>query len=402
MSPLNPAELAYTSASEQIEILDKDILNFIEKGLNNQDEDEFNRLALNEFKLQYHTVEQYRIFCDKKGVSPGRINHWSKIPAVPSPAFKEFVLASFPIEKAEQVYYTSGTSSKKKGKIFRDPGAVILLKAANGLLSRAFLFPDQDRMKIMLMVPSPKVAPGMGMAIGLEALRTQFGTEESAFLISHTGLDLKKLVKSLQQAESTGEPLALIGATSGFIYFFKACQREGIRFELPPGSRLCDGGGYLGQFGECTREEYLEESKKILNIEPHYCLNVLGMGEISTNFFDATLHNYLLGKTGQVYKVVPPWTRIMVVDPQTLQPLPKGKIGLLRHYDLANRAMILAVQTDNLGYETEDGFEIVGRWRKKGQKATPYQSIPSTKGRMMMRFMDYLLAKKMDKVKKYI
>ena len=27
--------------------------------------------------------------------------------------------------------------------------------------------------------------------------------------------------------------------------------------------------------------------------------------------------------------------------------------------------MVFAVQTDNLGFESEDGFEIVGRWKKK-------------------------------------
>lgn len=56
-----------------------------------------------------------------------------------------------------------------------------------------------------------------------------------------------------------------------------------------------------------------------------------------------------------------PWTRTIVVDTQKFLRLPRGEIGLLRHYDLANRAMVLGVQTNNLGYETEDGFEIIGR-----------------------------------------
>jgi len=38
-----------------------------------------------------------------------------------------------------------------------------------------------------------------------------------------------------------------------------------------------------------------------------------------------------------------------------------AKKGYLCHYDLVNRANLFAVRTNNLGYETATGFEIVGR-----------------------------------------
>ncbi|MDH5525117.1 MAG: hypothetical protein OEY01_14160 [Desulfobulbaceae bacterium] len=48
--------------------------------------------------------------------------------------------------------------------------------------------------------------------------------------------------------------MALIGATSCFIYFFQACKKENIVFSLPPGPRICDGGGYVGEFGDWAKE----------------------------------------------------------------------------------------------------------------------------------------------------
>ena len=51
----------------------------------------------------------------------------------------------------------------------------------------------------------------------------------------------------------------------------------------------------------------------------------------------------------------------MVVDPDTLEPLPKGQTGLLRHFDLANRGHICAIQTDDVGRLVNGGFEIDGR-----------------------------------------
>ncbi len=356
----------YSLESDFVKKLDKDILEFVQGGLENRDEDRFNELSLREFELQYNTIEPYRDYCIRKKVSPETVTHWKEIPAVPSLTFKKFLLASFPIEKAEQICLTSGTIDfSRKGKIYRDKGAVELINEANGLLTREYVFPDVERMKILLMTPSPQMAPGMGMAIGLERVRTEFGTPESTYLITKRGLNVELLLQSLIKSEMSGEPIALIGSTPGFIYFFNACEKDRIKFQLPLKSRVCDGGGYMGQFGECTKEEYFEKCNQILGVEEHYCVNVLGMSEISTNFFDNVLKDYLNGKAGKRYKVIPPWTRAEVVDINNFQRLPKGETGLLKHYDLINRSMVMAVQTDNLGFETEDGFEIIGRWKKR-------------------------------------
>ena len=386
--------------SDFVRQLDRDILDFVSRGLDNRDEERFNGLALREFELQYHTIKPYREYCRKKGVSPSSVSAWDQIPAVPSLAFKEFVLTSFPLDRAEHAYFTSGTTDpKRKGRIYRDKGAVDLINAANGLLTREYAFPDIERVKILLMTPSPKMAPGMGMAIGLERVRTEFGTPESAYLITPFGLNVELLLKSLIDAEKTGEPIALIGSSSGFIFFFKACEKEGISFSLPEGSRVCDGGGYLGQFGECPKEEYFELCSRVLGIEEHYCINVLGMGEISTNFFDNVLRAHRSGKSGERGKVIPPWTKTEVVDINNFQKLPRGETGLLKHYDLINRAMVMAVQTDNLGFETEDGFEIVGRWKKKAGKLDAGEIKNAHGGRVMTEMVNFLLKRNLKRIR---
>lgn len=390
----------YSLESEFVKTLDREILDFVGRGLDHVDDEGFNRIALKEFDLQFHTIEPYRNYCLKKGVTPERAKDWKDIPAVPSRAFKDFVMATFDVKKAEHAYFTSGTTDpERKGKIFRDSGAVDLINAANGLLTREYVFPDVERMKILLMTPSPKMAPGMGMAIGLERVRTEFGTPESTYLISHLGLNVELLIKSLVAAERSGEPIALIGSSSGFVYFFNACEKEGIRFTLPPKSRVCDGGGYLGQFGECSKEEYFERCYNILGVPEHYCINVLGMGEISTNFFDNVLRDHLRDrKNMERHKVIAPWTRTEVVDVDTFQRLPKGDTGLLRHYDLVNRSMVMAVQTDNVGFETDDGFEIVGRWKKRPGRLDAEEIKNAHGGKVMTQMISFLLKRNLKKV----
>lgn len=392
----------YSLASSFVENLDREILEFINRGLDITDDEHFNELAIREFALQYHTIEPYREYCDSKGVTPASAGNWQEIPAVPSLAFKKFILASFPVEKAEHAYFTSGTSKPtERGRIYRDAGAVRLIIAANGLLTRSYLFPDLEKMKILLMVPSPKMVPGMGMAIGLEEVRKSFGTAESRYLISPLGLDVKALLNGLKDSEKSGRPIALIGATSGFVFFFKACERDGISFRLPKGSRICDGGGYLGQFGDCTKDEYFVKCEKLLGIEQKLCVNVLGMGESSSNYFDNSFRNSRLGLTEiPRCKENPPWTRTVLVDTTDFNKrVKRGEAGLLRHYDLTNRAMVFAVQTDNLGIETEHGFEIIGRWNKElGSINIDYSAPAHPGGKVVTQLTEFLLRRNLSNI----
>ncbi|MBA2848101.1 acyl-protein synthetase [Thermosulfuriphilus ammonigenes] len=389
----------YSLDSSFVRELDQEIQAFVARGLDNNDEKTFNRLALKEFELQFRNIEPYRTFCLKVGRTPETVSSWEDIPAVPSLAFKKFVLTTFPPDVAVQHYMSSGTTDPtNRAKVYRDQRAVEIMVQANALLTREYLFPDIDKMKILFFAPSPKLVPGMGMAVGLGEVRRIFGTSDSAFLIGYRGLKLALLLKALKQAEKTGEPLALIGATSAFIYFFNACEKEGLHFKLPPGSRLCDGGGYQGQFGECSKEEFWAKAKRILGIPETYCINVLGMAETSTNYFDNVLRNHLKGRKVFRYKELPPWTRLKIIDPETLNPVRPGEIGLLCHYDLTNRAQMLAVQTDNVGMAVEDGFEILGRWRKRGQEVFIDKTFQHPGGRVANKLTEFLLRHRLSKI----
>ncbi|WP_456433645.1 LuxE/PaaK family acyltransferase [Thermosulfuriphilus sp.] len=389
----------YSLGSPFVQNLDEEIKSFIASGLEGGDEETFNRLALKEFELQFHTVAPYRDFCLKVGRTPETVSSWEDIPPVPSLAFKKFVLTTFPPEVAVQHYMSSGTTDPtRRAKVYRDKGAVELLIQANALLSREYLFPDIERMRILFFAPSPKLVPSMGMAVGLGEVKRLFGSEDSAFLINYRGLDLRLLLTALKTSEKTGEPVALIGATSAFIYFFNACEQEGLTFRLPEGSRLCDGGGYQGQFGECSKEEFWEKAQRVLGIPETYCINVLGMAETSTNYFDNVLRNHLRGQKAPRYKELPPWTRLKIVDPETLKPVGPGEVGLLCHYDLTNRAQMFAVQTDNVGVAIEDGFEILGRWRKKGEEVYIDKSFAHPGGAMVNRLTEFLLRHRLAKI----
>jgi hypothetical protein len=80
-----------------------------------------------------------------------------------------------------------------------------------------------------------------------------------------------------------------------------------------------------------------------------------------SQFYDDAIRNHVGGHKRDRTKVGPPWVRSAVVSPETLERVPRGKRGLLRHLDLANVGSVSALQTEDLGVEIGEGFEVVGR-----------------------------------------
>jgi hypothetical protein len=370
--------------------LTEEILGFIAAGVDAELADaQFNDYSMQLFALQYANNTIFREFCDAKKVKPGDINRWQDVPMVYNDVFKTHLVASFPLEQSVMGCLTGGTTSlTQRGRIFRDEDGKRLVFGANRMMTGSYLFPDFNegkRCRILILAPSPELAPSMGMAIGMDQTRQAFGTPDSLFLLGKSGIDVKNLLKALRESEASGVPVALIGATAAYVYFFQSCRRKKIKFKLPPGSRVCDGGGYRGRFGVVTRDDYYAMVKEILDVPENHCVNVLGEAETATNLFDDALRRQVKGlPPRQRTRPVPPWSRVLAMNIDDLSPLPDGEVGLLAHWDLANVPTVLAVITDNLGYTTDNGTacEMVGRAKLENGKVSPLPDEDRTMGPM--------------------
>ena len=373
------AKIPMTPEAAQAErrALTEDVLRFIEAGVDSAVPD-FDAYALRMFELHHQVNPIFREFCEAKKVRPGDVERWQDIPLVYNDMFKSHLVASFPLEQAVMGCLTGGTTSlTQRGRIFRDEDGKKLVFAANRMMTGSYLFPDfaeGRRCRILILAPSPELAPSMGMAIGMDQTRMAFGSPDSMFLLGRSGIDVKGLLRALREAEGSGVPVALIGATSAYVYFFQACRRKKMRFRLPPGSRVCDGGGYRGRFGPVTRADYYAMVEEILGVPGSHCVNVLGEAETATNLFDDALRRSVKGLPPRKRtRPVPPWSRVLAMNVDTLRPLPDGEVGLLAHWDLANVPTVLAIITDNLGYTTDGGTgcEMVGRAMIENGKVSP-------------------------------
>ncbi len=346
---------------EAVKELDNDILDFIHRGVEPHDPETFNRLALRIFELQFANIPLYQRFCLKREISPQTISSWKEIPALATDVFKTADFSLLP-DRISRTFTTSGSgSAKRKGRVSYDDGALRLMDATIRAAASALLFPDGVKPILLILAPQPRMAPHMVMVYGMERLIEYFGRPESRFLVDEKGFNARTLVEELLLAQEKEIPVAVCGGSFGFVNFFDFCIQNDISFRLPAGSRILDAGGFKGRSREVGKDEFLDYCEKILGIQRDHCVNLLGMTEISSQYYDNVFRNHCRGISAERAKVIPPWTRVQAVDPDSLEPLPDGEIGLLKHVDLANRGHVSAIQTDDLGRIVPGGFEVFGR-----------------------------------------
>jgi hypothetical protein len=134
-------------------------------------------------------------------------------------------------------------------------------------------------------------------------------------------------------------------------------RAQSLTFQLPAGSRITDTGGFKGVQRGITSTELRDQYTACLGVPPDRAVNEYGMTEMLSQFYDAQLRNPAL----MSIKQGPPWVRSAVVHPETLEPLPHGETGLLRHFDLANLFSVSALQTEDLARASAAGVELLGR-----------------------------------------
>jgi len=340
------------------------------------DDDAFDALALEVFAHQYARNAPYRSFCDRRGLTPDRIDQWRRIPAVPTSAFKVAELTCRPGEPAA-LFLTSGTTQgmERRG---RHPVADLALPHA-AILSNAqtHLFPDLPlsegrRMLILSLTPPPSERPRSSLIHMIDLLMRRWGTGESRFLGASDGLDGEALRQSLCRTAAGERPVALFGTTAAFARWFDECAARGWREALPPGSRVMDTGGRKGVEGLRPpalramdhRDTFLSSCERFLGLPSHAVVNEYGMTELGSQFYDDHFAAVTTGKNPLGVKIVPPWVRVRVIDPATGEEVPDGAPGLLCHYDLANLHSVMAVRTDDLGMKppgVPDGLHLLGR-----------------------------------------
>jgi hypothetical protein len=343
--------------------LQQRILTAITRGVAQPTSDEeFDRLTREIFAFQYERCAPYRAYCDHVKLIPQTVAHWKEIPAVPTSAFKELALTCFSVEETVAEFHTSGTTREKGGKHYLR--TVELYEAAIRPSFVAHLLPDNARMPMMVLTPSPEEATHSSLSYMMGVVMREFGADDSGHYVEGGQLLVEKLVHNLCEAQWAHQPVFLLGTAFAFVHLFDDLARENLKFEMSEGSRAMETGGFKGRSREMSKAELYAMFERFLSIPKHRVVNEYGMTELSTQFYDETLP--VGHQTDR--KAVPPWARVLIIDPNTGRETAPKERGLIRVFDLANLWSMMCVQTEDLGVALASdspsglqGFEVLGR-----------------------------------------
>ncbi len=319
-----------------------------------EDEARFEALARDLFAFQFAHCEPYRRFCEGRGRTPSTVAAWREIPAVPTGAFKELPLRSFPASRGAHTFRTSGTAASSRGALHLD---TLALYEASLLPSfRRHVLPHLaagERATLRILAPSPDEAPDSSLSHMFGALLRELGSPLSGFDVADGSLRLAALLRAFDGPE----PIALCGTAFALVHLLDALEGDSLRFALPPGSRVMETGGFKGRARELSRDALYAAIEDRLDVAPERCVNQYGMTELGSQFYDSVLRQ----PGAMRRKLRPPWTRVRMLDPETAREAPLGEIGAIAIVDLANTGSVCAIQTADLGRRVEDGFEVIGR-----------------------------------------
>jgi hypothetical protein len=312
----------------------------------------FDAMALALFAYQYENNAPLRRFAQARGRAPRTVKSWRDIPPVPINAFKELTLSCREPAEDWRVFMTSGTTQGGvRGKSWH-PTLAVYDASFRANFGERFMR-GIERMRMGILFPDEAAMPNSSLAHYLALGVEHFGATGSRHFVTPDGIDTDAVIAELSRAAETGEPYALLGASYSFVHLMDAL--DGRRFVLPAGSRILDTGGFKGQSREMEAEAFYDQLSATFSVPKELCINMYGMTELSTQFYDHGNAKQPPVKSG------PHWIRSRVIDPLTGQDLPIGAVGVLSHCDLAHFNPACCILTEDAGVIVEGGFLLLGR-----------------------------------------
>jgi hypothetical protein len=323
-------------------------------------EDRFNDLALRIFAHQLAHNEPYARYCATQGVTLDRFpSSWESIPPVPSAAFKEAALATFPPAQAELTFATSGTTAGESGHHYMENGKLYDASLLAGF--DAFMLPDHMRLRYLNAVPNPAHQPHSSLGYMMARVSERRGDGATSWYLDGERLNIDALIGDLEAAVDHDRPVCIATTAFALVHVLDALYERRRYFALPTGSRLMETGGFKGRSRVVDREDLYARTAERFGMTNCAIVAEYGMTELSSQYYDDVMvrgHDHSIAAVR--YKLSPPWLRPRVVGPDGAT-LPEGTVGALVHVDLANRASCVAIQTEDLGVRFDEGLVLIGR-----------------------------------------
>jgi hypothetical protein len=340
---------------------------------------EFDTLALELFALQFQHNAAYRKICAARGFTPGVVEHWTQIPAVPTSAFKELELTCLAPAERTVVFHSSGTTEQKPSRHYHGAESLKVYEASLWPWFARHVVPEfgvrSSEFRMLILAPPPAQVPHSSLVHMFETIRQKIGAPKTVFVgkIATDGswtLDFDAVLVANSSLVTRHSSL-LLGTAFSFVHFLDFLAERNLRFDLPAGSRVMETGGYKNRSCSLPKMELHQLITERLGVPPSHIVCEYGMSELSSQAYahvtgdgwqatgkgSAPRHSSLDTR----HFIFPPWARVQIISPETGLEVADGETGLIRVFDLANVFSVMAIQTEDLAVRHGGGFELLGR-----------------------------------------
>ncbi len=317
----------------------------------------FDVLALNRPKfpgiegrlLQYQreTNPVYARYCDVCGVC-GDGSHLMDWPPLPVECFKRSDVSAADAEHAQATFYSSGTTTDARSvHRFADVGLMqrsIIYQYGN-LIGRSIM----PETRILSLMPSYEDNPNSSLGFMISYFITAVGGPKSAcYFNMNTGLDIPALCAALEDAQTAGVPVHLMGPAFAYVQLLDALGDR--KFACAPYSALLETGGYKGKTREVPKNELRDQLAAKLGIDRRRIYGEYGMCELSSQGYELCALNApadLIPEEGLF--ILPPWMRCLIYSPDSMRPVMPDNDGQIALFDMCNIDSAAFILTGDVG-----------------------------------------------------
>lgn len=298
---------------------------------------------------QYEHCTDYRRILDEAGFDPHSIRSMEdlyKLPFLPTLYLKRHKMFSVAPGKLLIKATSSGTSGGVKSEIGFDAGS--LVRGLGMVLTVGRYHKLWSIKPVHYLIFGFQPARGNQTAISKTALGFTFFAPalSRTYALRHVKgggyrLDMESMKAAFVRYAKSKAPVRTVGFPAYTYFLLKEMQEAGIRLKLPKGSLVTLGGGW--------KQFYAQKVEK----REFYRLvwDVLGVPEENVvEFFGAVEHPILYTDCRSHHFHVPIYSRVVVRNPDTFEPVPCGQVGLINLMTPMVRSVpLISVMTDDIG-----------------------------------------------------
>ncbi len=318
--------------------------------------------------FQYEHCQDYRRILDEAGFDPKRMTTMDdviRLPFLPTLYFKHHTLFSIPEKRLPIKATSSGTSGTKSvigfdfGSLMQGLKMVITIGKYHKLWSlrpvHYLIFGYQPSLQNQTAISKTAFgftffAPSLSRTYALKKTKDGYA------------VDLEGMKQRLIRCAKGSIPIRTIGFPAYTYFVLREMKAAGIKLTMPKGSLITLGGGWKQFYADAvSKEDFYQLVYEVLGIDDQHIVEFFGAVEHPILYTDCRCHHFH----------VPVYSRVVIRDPDTMEPLPNGKLGLVNLMTpMVKSTPMLSVMPDDLGIlhdepcpcgETSPWLEIVGR-----------------------------------------